>query len=707
MRENAGPAGEMAAFSHSPVSELSRLLRDIAALLQAGRLDDAAQSCERLLATHGDDPEALHLAGIVAYRRRRYEDAVELIGRALLKAPDNAVFHANLGNVQKDGGRSDAAIASYRCALAIDAAQIPPRNNLGVLLLAGGDTRAAIDAFREVIARNPDHFRAQANLGKALIASGDVQGAEAALRRALSLSPQYAEALGDLGLLLQRQGRRDEAVALFRRRIAIEPDTSLAHADLALALHQAGDLEGARAAYARGAALAPLTLQATCNWCALLQKICDWEQLDVQTPRVQRALAEGAPGVPVGLTVSLPAITPHIQWMAARNNAAPFVGRPSLAAPRAIDRSRRLRVGYLSADFRAHATAYLASEALELHDRTRHEIVLFSYGPDDASPERARLVAAADAFVDTSALDDRHAAQRIFQHGVDILVDLNGATDNGRMGIAAWRPAPIQINWLGFPGTLGAPFYDYLIADRHVIPPGEDREYDETIVRLPVCYTCRDRRQLKAQLAPTRAASGLPNDAIVLCCFNQSYKITADVFATWMRVLAAVPAAVLWLYDDNPLAREALGRRAAAAGVDPARVVFAPRLPQSEHVARYALADFAVDTFPCASHTTASDALWMGCPLVTIRGGTFAARVAASLLEATGLPELATASLAAYEACVIDLARDAARRGALRGRIAEASTTAPLFDTPRFVRDLEAAYAAMAAASPGRITATA
>jgi predicted O-linked N-acetylglucosamine transferase (SPINDLY family) len=688
-------------------AERDAWMREATRLHQSGRLDDAWTLYARVLDDDPHDADALHLSGLIAYKRGNFDDALARIERAITFDPDNAVFHGNLGNVQKDGGRSGAAIASYRRALAIDAAQIPARNNLGVLLLAAGDTRAAVDAFRDVIARKPDHFRAQANLGKALIASGDAQGAEAALRRALTLSPQYAEAFGDLGLLLQRQGRRDEAVALFRRRTAIEPDSSIAYADLALALHQADDLEGARTAYARAAALAPLTLQAISNRCALLQKICDWEQLDAEMPRVQRALTDGAPGVPVGLTVSLPGITPHIQWMAARNNAAAFVGRPPLATPRAIDQSRRLRVGYLSADFRAHATAYLASEVFELHDRDRHEVVLFSYGPDDGSPERARLVAAADAFVDVAALDDLHAAQRIFEHGVDILVDLNGATDNGRMGIAAWRPAPIQVNWLGFPGTLGAPFYDYLVADRHVIPPGEDREYDETIVRLPVCYTCRDRRQPSAQIAPTRAANGLPDDAIVLCCLNQSYKITADVFAAWMRVLAAVPAAVLWLYDDNPLASEALGRRAAAAGVDPSRLAFAPRLPQSGHVARYALADFAVDTFPCTSHTTASDALWMGCPLVTIRGGTFAARVAASLLDATGLPDLATPSLAAYEACVIDLARDASRRDALRGRIADAATAAPLFDTPRFVRDLEAAYAAMAAASPARIAATA
>lgn len=672
------------------------LMREATRLHQAGRLDEAAALYARVLDAEPRHPDALHRSGLIAYKKGRFDDALALVQRALAVAPDNALFHGNLGNIQKDAGRRDDAVASYRRALALDAAQIPARNNLGVLLLEAGDARAAQDAFRDVIARRPDHFRAHANLGKARIAAGDAPGAEHALRGALALEPRFADALGDLGLLLQRQGRRDEAIALFRRRAEVEPAASVAHADLALALQQSGALDDAAAEYERAVALAPLSLEATCNWCALLQKTCDWERLATQTPRVMEALAQGTPGVPVGLTVSLPDVTPHMQLAAARNNAAAFEGRPALVAKRSIDPARRLRIGYLSGDFRAHATAWLIAELFELHDRARHEVLLLSYGPDDGSAERARLIAAADTFIDVAASDDRESAARIAAASVDLLVDLNGATDNGRMGIAAWRPAPVQVNWLGFPGTLGASFYDFLIADRHVIPPGEDADYAETVIRLPDCYQCNDRTRARPMPPSARDAHGLPRDAVVLCCFNQSYKITADVFAAWMRVLAAAPHGVLWLYADNPRATASLQRRAGQAGIDPARLIFAPRVPQPEHLARYALADLAVDTFPCTSHTTASDALWMGCPLVTIAGGTFAARVATSLVVNAGLPELAAASLADSEALVQALAADAGWRAALRQRAEAAAATAPLFDTPRFVRHLEAAYAAMA-----------
>ena len=676
--------------------DIDAAMREATRLHQAGHLDEAAALYARVLDADPRHADALHLSGLVAYKRGRFDDAIGLVEHALAQAPGNAIFNANLGNVLKDAGRRDDAAASYRRALALDAALVPARNNLGVLLLESGDAHAAAAAFRDVTARKPDHFRAHANLGKALFALGDFPAAEDALRRALALAPQFGEAQGDLGLLLQRQGRRDEAIALFRRRVAAEAGSSVAHADLALALHQAGALGDAAVAYARAASLAPLPIETTCNWCALLQKTCDWEALAAHTPRVMQALADGAQGVPVGFTVSLPGVTPRMQLAAARNNAARYEGRPALAAQRAIDPARRLRIGYLSADFRAHATAWLVSEVFELHDRNRYKIVLFSYGPDDGSAERARLGAAAE-LVDLAHEDDRAAAMRIAGANVDLLVDLNGATDNGRMGIAAWRPAPIQVNWLGFPGTLGASFYDYLIADARVIPSGEEADYAETIVRLPDCYQCNDRRRPRPADVPPRENFEFPPDAVVLCCFNQAYKITPEIFAAWMRVLAAVPKGVLWLYLDNDIASDSLRRRAGAAGVDPARLVFAQHAPPIEHLARYARADLAVDTYPCTSHTTASDALWMGCPLVTLTGATFAARVAGSLLASAGLPELAATSVPAYEALVADLARDAPRRQALRRRADAARTEAPLFDTPRFVRHLEAAYARMAA----------
>jgi len=356
-----------------------------------------------------------------------------------------------------------------------------------------------------------------------------------------------------------------------------------------------------------------------------------------------------------------------------------------------------MRIGYLSADFREHATAYLTAELFELHDRARFEIFLFSYGPDDGSAMRARLQQAADVFVDIRPLDDAAAARRIAELDIDVLLDLNGNTDNARAGIAARRPARVQASWLGFPGTLGSDVYDYLIADADVVPPGDDRWYAERVIRLPDCYQSNDRQRPRPDAGLTRALAGLPADAVALCCFNQAFKITRAMFNCWMRILAANANAVLWLLEDNAAATTALLGAARAQGVNADRIIFAPRRPLAEHLSRYRLADLAVDTFPCTSHTTASDALWMGCPLLTITGDTFAARVATSLVRNAGMASLALDTVEAYEAAVGALVADPVRLRVVRGELARALPGAPLFDTPRFARHFEAALAEMAA----------
>ena len=678
------------------MSDPDRLMREALALHHAGRLREAQALYARILAADPAHAEALHLSGLVAFREARFDDAIALLRQAIAREPENALYAGNLGNVLKDSGRLDEATASYRRALALDPGHVLARNNLGVVLLARGAFGEAIAQFRAALECKPDHFRAHFNLGNALAQSGDPLGAEQAYRRALTFAPDFGDALGELGLLLQTRGRYDDAVACFRRRVAVEPQSAVAHADLALALHRNGALDAAAAAYAAALRLDPQALGVRCNFCAVLEKACEWERLALELPPVLEAIEAGRAGVPIGLTTTLADVTPAMQLKAARANAATIATHAPLASPAARPRDRRLRIGYLSGDFREHATAFLTAELFELHDRARHEIHLFSYGPDDGSQTRARLRAGADRFIDLSTRDDHDAARAVADCALDILVDLNGNTDNGRMGIAALRPAPIQVNWLGFPGTLGAEWYDYLIADPHVVPPGAEDDYAEAIVRLPDCYQSNDRRRPRPAVLPSRAECGLPSAGVVLCCFNQSYKLTPDVFAAWMRVLAAVPESVLWLYDDNAWATASLRRRATQAGVAAERLVFAPHAAHVEHLARYALANLVVDTFPCTSHTTGSDALWMGCPLVTLTGATFAARVATSLLRNAGLPELAASSLPEHEALLLALARDPARLAGLRAQLAATQDTVPLFDTPRFTRNLERAYAQMA-----------
>jgi predicted O-linked N-acetylglucosamine transferase (SPINDLY family) len=322
-------------------------------------------------------------------------------------------------------------------------------------------------------------------------------------------------------------------------------------------------------------------------------------------------------------------------------------------------------------------------------------VFLFSYGPDDGSAMRRRLAAGCDRFIDIGPLSDQEAAKRIHDEDIQILVDLKGYTADDRPRIAADRPAPIQVNWLGYPGTMGADWIDYLIADPHVIPPEHDHDYSEKVVRLPDCYQPNDRKRPSGAGGLTREACGLTDKDFVFCCFNQGYKIEPGVFAIWMRLLDAVPESALWLLEENRWAKDNLRKAASDHGVSPERLAFAPVRPLAEHLARYALADLALDTFPYTSHTTGSDTLWAGCPLVTVMGETFASRVAASLLVNVGLGELVARTLAEYEALALGLARDRPRLEALRRRLREERERAPLFDTPRFTRGLEAAYERM------------
>ncbi|HKU45624.1 MAG TPA: hypothetical protein VJQ58_01995, partial [Burkholderiales bacterium] len=354
----------------------------------------------------------------------------------------------------------------------------------------------------------------------------------------------------------------------------------------------------------------------------------------------------------------------------------------------------KLRVAYVSADYHEHATAVLTAGLFEQHDRAQLEVIGVSCGPDDGSAMRKRLVQAFDRFADVQKTSDAEAVRILRELNVDIAVDLKGHTRGARLKVFAQRPAPLQVSYLGYPGTLGAPFIDYVIADRVVIPEGEERFYSEAVVALPGSYQVNDAKRPIAERTPSRAAMGLPEDAFVFCCFNNNFKITAEVFDAWMRLLKNVPGSVLWLLEDNRESRRNLEQAAAARGVEPARLVFAARMSHWDHLARHRLADLFLDTLPYNAHTTASDALWAGLPLVTCAGTTFAGRVGASLLQAVGLPELVTRNLVEYEALALRLT-NRTELNAVRGKLARNRLTEPLFDTARFTRNLESAYRRM------------
>jgi predicted O-linked N-acetylglucosamine transferase (SPINDLY family) len=455
-----------------------------------------------------------------------------------------------------------------------------------------------------------------------------------------------------------------------------------------------GDLTQAIAAVQRALVVRPDLVRAWANLAYIKAQACDWADFDRAAAQVLALVRQGAREVPPFVALMLPA-TPADRLLAARQWSEGFatsVSRFSHARPAA---QRPIRLGYLSQDLRGDVVGRLIPELIAKHDRAHFVVNAYCYGPDDGSGMRQRLVAAFDNFTDLTGIDDAAAAARIHADGIDILIDLTGYTSqNPRTRILAFRPAPIQVNFLGYPGTMGADFIDYIIADGFLAPPDQQPFYSEKLVRLPHCYQPSDPAR-PAVLPASREGCGLPAQDLVFCCFNHSYKLTPAIFDIWMRLLRAVPGSVLWLLEANAAVPGNLRRAAAARGVAAERLVFARHAPIAEYRARLAAADLFLDTFPYNAGATANDALWAGLPVLTCSGDSYVGRMAGSLLHAIGAPELVASSLAEYEALAIELARAPARLAELRRRLADNRARLPLFDMARYTRDIEAAYAGM------------
>lgn len=488
------------------------------------------------------------------------------------------------------------------------------------------------------------------------------------LRKAVEIDPRHAGAHNNLGIALARGNLPGEAIRHFRAALAADPDLSDARVNLWMPLLEACDWATLESELADLVSLAPAVPEG--DW---VTRISPYVSLLLPLPReMQRQVARA--------------------YSARIERAVAGLPRPD----RALERDPpRLRIGYVSGDFHNHATAHLTAGMFARHDRRRFEVYAYSIGHGDASEYRRRIVAGCDRFVEVGDEPFEATARRMAADGVHIAVDMKGYCGGGRPEIFALRPAPVQVSFLGYPGSMGAGFIDYLIADRRVAPESEAEWFSERLVWMPSSYQVNDREQPIAERVPTRAEAGVPEAGFVFCCFNRSFKIDAETFALWMRILAAVPGSVLWLFRSNLAAENALRTAALRHGVAHERLVFATKLPKPEHLARHRLADLVLDTHVVNAHTTASDALWAGVPVLTWPGETFAARVAASLLHTIGLSELVAPSASAYEETAIELARNPQRLRALRERLARKRLAAPLFDTDRYVRALERAYERM------------
>ncbi len=606
------------------------------------------------------------------------------------------------GNGLHGGGPLDVRLAAARAQVARAALQPLQLIGLADELAAAGRSADVIALYEHWLGHCSsavDHV-VQFNLGVALSQAERLADAEKAYRAALARDPRFPQAAFNLGTIVERLGRAEEALAIWQGlldRGVVDPDASrelyvLTCNNLGRLREQTRDFAGGEAALRESLRVDPAQPKAIQHWVHLRQKQCAWP--------VYAELPGVTPGELVSGTSPLAMLSatddPGLQLATALRFVRERVNVrvPALAPARGYAHPK-LRIGFLSSDFCLHAVSLLTVELFELLDRERFEVHGFCWSREDGSPLRARVIAAMDRFTRIGALDDAAAARAIRDAEIDVLVDLHGLTSGARPAILAYRPAPVQMTYLGFPGTTGLPGVDYVIADRFLIPDAEAPYYSEQPLYLPDVFQCSDRQRAVGQ-TPSRAACGLPEGAFVFCSFNNSYKVTPEQFAAWLRILKCAPESVLWLLGDNPWAEANLRRAASEQGVDPARLVFAGRVAPPDYLARYRAADLFLDAYPFNGGTTANDALWMGLPLLTRSGRTFASRMAGSLLTALDLPELITDSLAAYEARAIEIATQPGVAAALKRKLAEAREKSPLFDMPRFVRGFEQAVASKA-----------
>lgn len=587
--------------------------------------------------------------------------------------------------------------------------QVPELFTAAAQLAQCGESRQAIALYRSWLdnTASPLAYAVCFNLGVLLSDSGDTAAAEQAYRRAIALNKHFVEARLNLGTLQERLGRPDDALAIWQDILDSVSNIAEQRAMHLQTLNNLGRLleiqkrlPEAEAMLAHSLRLDPKQRNVITHWVHLRQKLCEWPVYSEALGIPQAELLDGTSA----LAMLGGSPEPAQQLAAARRFIEEKVNTHITPMDSGAGYAhRRMRIGYLSSDFCSHAVSILTAELYELHDRSRVEVYAFSWSREDHSPLRARVVSAMDHYIRIDGMNDQQAAQCIRDHEIDILVDLHGLTLGARAGILCYRPAPVQLTWLGFPGSTAIPGVDYVLADRFVLPPELEPYFTEKPLHMPRTFQINDRQRAIGQ-RPTRAECGLGEDTMVFCSFNNNFKFTPEVFGAWMEILQQVPDSVLWLVADAETTRENLVREAEARGVAGTRLVFAGRVPPAQYLARYQVADLFLDTAPFNAGTTASDALWAGLPVLTCSGKTFSSRMAGSLLHAMDLPELVTHTLDDYVATAVALAADRARLAALRQRVQTGRDGSALFDTPRFVRDLEDLLETVWVRAPGEPT---
>ena len=698
-------------------------LKQAVALHQQGQLKQAQALYEQILGMQPAHAEALHLSGVAAAQSGNPARAVDLIGRALELDPKNSTAHCNRGaalhelkrweealasydralalepndavalfnrgHVLRDLRRFDEALASYDRYIAIRADRAAGYYNRGLVIGELGQWDEALSCFDRAIELDRREPNAHHGRGNVLCQLKQFDLALASYDHAIEIAPQFAAAYSNRGVALNELGRFDAARASYERAISLSPDFAEAHSNLGNVLRDLRRYDAAVQSYDRAIALRSDVKDRGMRLYTRLH-ICDWEDFAAEAARLNELIEHHDAALNPFIIMAI-CCSAALQRKAAENWARSV--SPAGSLPPIVRREHRgkIKIGYFSADFRDHPVSILTAELFETHDRSRYEVTAFSFGPDTTDAMRRRLENSFDAFIDVRNRSEREIALLARSLGTDIAVDLGGYTQGNRSRIFALRAAPVQVSYLGFPGTLGADFMDYLIADTTIVPEGCQRYYSEKILYVP-SFQANDSKRRIADHVFTRQELDLPPEGFVFCCFNANFKITPATFASWMRILQRVHGSVLFLYADHAKAEDNLRREARARGVDAGRLVFGRRLPPPEYLARYRAADLFLDTLPYNAGTTASDALWAGLPVLTCLGETFAGRMAASLLAAVHMPELITSSIEEYEQAAVDLAASPERIADIKRRLAHNRLAAPLFDTGAFTQHLERAY---------------
>ncbi len=679
---------------------LGKSLTELIELISNGQLEAARKRAAYLLERYPDQTEVWRLAAICALQMGDLEDAQKNLDEALKLSPNSVEALCNVASVHTAGGRLEEAEKALRRALVLSPQNAAALNNLGSLLDARGDYHGAAECFAKAIVQKPDYARAWLNQAAALFAVRHIERAETSARRAIQLAPTWPDAHLVLGNILFESSRKPAALLAYREAARLAPDSVQFQYQLGIALDSQGDFAGSIRAYEACLRNAPHYMPALSQLIFLHRRLCDWNVLPALSKRLLDGVERDANGItPFSLLVE--DSTPAQQLRCAKRFAE---SRQSLIAPvqtrlAPTARARKSptpRIGFVSSGFGEHPTALLIVELIEKLRNSSVHTIAYATTPNDGGALRKRLADAFHEFRDVAGLSTEALLKKIRSDQPDILIDVDGYCDGARAELFALRPAPVQVNFLAYPGTLGAPWYDYIIADHFVIPPEQREHYSEKIAFLPRCFQPSDT-QRTIDAAPMRASFGLPPGDTVFACFNHSWKYTLRSFARWSKILKTVPESVLWLLAGPPSsgADEHIKSAAKAAGIDPRRIVFALRVPHAEHLARYRHVDLFLDTSPYNAHTTASDALWAGCPVLTKPGSTFASRVAGSLNHALGQDWLNAASDQAYVDLAIQFARDPTALRDLRTRVETARGERNLFDMSGYAKDFEASLLTM------------